>query len=128
MSKACDRAVNEARIDGFERLIIETIFLQAADFEIFDHDIRMQREPFDKRATFIGFKVCFNTALTAIAGMVISGPKSFAVMTFQKGRAPLARIIALPLALHFHDVCTKISKQLPAPWPRQNARQLEHAN
>ena len=48
-------------------------------------------------------------------------------MPFETGRAPLARIIALPLALHFHDICTKVGEHMPAPWPCQNARKLEHA-
>jgi hypothetical protein len=40
----------------------------------------------------------------------------------------LARIIALPFALHLDDICAKIGQQLSAPRTSQNARQLQNAD
>src|SRR5690606_19761631 len=39
LTEAGDRAVDEARVDGLQALIIETLFLQTAKLEVFEQDI-----------------------------------------------------------------------------------------
>lgn len=38
----------------------------------------------------------------------------------------MARVITRTGSLDFHHVCSQIRKQLPAPRPRENAREFDH--
>ena len=43
LAEAGDRAIDQARIDGFQAVIVEAILLQPADLEVLDHDIGLAR-------------------------------------------------------------------------------------
>jgi hypothetical protein len=43
LAKACNRAVDDLRIDGLQTVIVETVFFQPANLEIFNHYIRFRR-------------------------------------------------------------------------------------
>ena len=49
MAEARDRTIDEARIDGLQTQIIETVFLQPADLEILDQDVALGRHFADQR-------------------------------------------------------------------------------
>ncbi len=128
LPEARDGAIDDARIDRFQRSVIEPVFFETADFEVFDDHVGVRGEFPHARAAFVGFEVSRHAALAAIARMKIGRAEMFAVLAFDEGRTPLAGVVARAFALHLHDIRAEIGEQLPAPRPRKNARKFKNAN
>jgi hypothetical protein len=41
LAKAGDRAIDQARVDGFEALVVQAVLLQAADLEVLHQDVAL---------------------------------------------------------------------------------------
>ena len=52
LAEAGDRAIDELRVDGFQAVIVEAIFLQAAHLEVLDHHIGLGRQAADELLAF----------------------------------------------------------------------------
>src|SRR5262249_47483262 len=71
LSEASHRAIDEARIERFQALVIESELLQAPDLEILDQHIRARREPAHDLAPALGCKIRDDRAFAAVARMEI---------------------------------------------------------
>jgi hypothetical protein len=58
--------------------------------------------------------------------MEIGCVEILAIGCVQKGRAPMAGIVAFAGPLDLNHFGTEIGEQLPAPWPGKDAGQLDH--
>ena len=65
--------------------------------------------------------------LPRLQDVEIGGRERLAVRALDEGRAPVARVVAGPGALHLHDVRAEIGEQLAGPWPGEDAGELEDA-
>ena len=127
LPEAGNGAIDQARVQFAQALVVEAIFGQAPHLEILDDHIGLHGEALDEGAALRRLEIRLDAALAAIAGVVIGGAEIFAVMALQKGRAPLARIVPRPATLHLHHVSAEVREQLPAPGTGENARELQHA-
>ncbi len=124
LTKARDRAIDKARINGFQAFIIEAIFFQSADFEILDQHIGMACEFADYRLAFSRFKINRNRALATIARVEIGSRQITAIGCFHKRRPPGARVIPCTGPLDFNNIGAEIGQRLPDPRPRENTREF----
>ena len=108
--------------------MIEAVFGEAADLEVFDEHVGVDDELLDQRATLGRFEIRLDAALAAVAAMIIGRAEVAAIGRLDKGRSPLPRIVARARALDLHHVGAEIGEQLAAPRPRENAGEFEHAN
>ena len=127
LPKARDRAIDQAGVQPAQARVVEAIFGEAPHLEILDDDVGLHRQALDEGAALRRLEIRLDATLAAIAGVVIGGAEVLAIMALQKGRAPLARIVARPAPLHLHHVGPEVGEQLPAPGTGENARELQHA-
>ena len=127
LAEAGDRAIDQARAGRREARIVEAEFLQAADLEVLDQDVRLRRELAHDALAVLALEVAFDRALAAIGRMEIGGAE-MAVLALDEGRPPGARVVAGLRALDLDDVGAEIGQHLACPRPGQNAGQFQHAN
>ena len=94
LSKAGNRTVNQAWIEVSNRLIVQTIFSQAADFVILNQYIRATDE-FNQLQTLAGDgEIHTDTGFIAVATKIISGIHR-AILTIHKWRSPTTGVVAV---------------------------------
>jgi len=123
LSKAGDRAIDKARVDLFDAVIIEAEFLQPADLEILDQHIRLadQVQQFGPVARIA--EIQRDRGLAPV-GAVEIGSRAVA-LALDKGRAPFAGVVALG-AFDLEHLGAQIGQGLADPGPCQNAGQFDH--
>ena len=127
LAKAGDRAINQARRNGFQAFIIQAIFGQTAHLEIFNHHITFKRKLADQLLPFWFCQINANRLLAAIGRLKIGGITRTAITIGNERWPPTACIIAFTGFFNFNDLGTKISKHLCGPRPRQNASEIKNA-
>lgn len=86
LAEAGDRAIDKARVDLAQAVIVEPVFLQAAELEVLDQHIRRGDQPAHGLRTLRRREIDGDGALAAVAGMVISGRQVLAVMAMRQRR------------------------------------------
>src|SRR3954470_2675387 len=99
LAESRHRAIDQPRVHFLERLVIEAEFLQAADLEILDQDVRLRRELAHDALAVLALEIEFDRTLAAVGRMEISGAEVAAVLGGNEGGPPAARIVARALAL-----------------------------
>ena len=129
LAKAGDGAVDEPWVENPQAFMVQPVLLEAADLEVLHHDVRLQRHLLDEPLALGSGHVDGDRALVAIAGREVAGLVGVVALgILQKGRAPLARVVAQAWALHLHHICTQVCQHLRAPGARQNARQVKDSD
>ena len=124
LPEASDRTVYEAGMIPGERGIIEPVLGKAADFEVFDHYVRAERQLACLRPACLRREVDRHRLLSAVCGMEIGGIAG-AVRIFDEGRAPFAGIIALR-AFDLDHFRTEVGEDLPSPRTGENPCEFHH--
>ena len=127
LAEAGQRAVDEARVDGFETFIIEAVFLEAADLEVLQHDVGLGGELAYQLLTFWLGHVDFHRPLAAVGREEIGGVALAAVGIGDEGRAPAARVVTFARPFHLDHLRAEIGEDLRGPWPGEHAAQVEDA-
>jgi hypothetical protein len=124
LAEAGHRAIDEARVEAAERLIVEAELGESADLEVLNQHVRARREAPHDLATPLGREVGDDRALAAIARVEIGG--RLLALRVDEGRAPAARFVALR-TLDLDDVGAQIGERLPGRRAREHARELDDA-
>ncbi len=122
-----DRAIDKARVDRLEAVIVEPVFLQSADLEILDQHIGRRDQLAHRLRALRRGEIHGDRALAAIGGMVIGGRQVLAVMAHDEGRTPFAGVVTAVGVLDLDDVRAEIGEHLPAPGPGEDAGKFNHA-
>ena len=109
----------------FQALVVEPVFLQAADLEVLDDDIRMGSELAHELLPLGRLEIGRDGALAAVAGMEIGGREIAAVCCLDEGRSPAAGVVARARPLDLHHIGAEIGQQLADPGTGENAREFE---
>ncbi len=108
---------------GRQAGIIETVFGQAADLEILDHDIGVGDQCADAGDVRGLGEIGDDPALAAVASVEIRGGAR-AVALIDEGRSPGAGIVA-GRALDLDHFGAKVGQHLPCPRPGQDAGEFD---
>src|SRR5439155_21791730 len=111
-----------------EALVVEAEFGQAADVEILDHAFGARHDLAHDALAFGGLEIELDRALAAVGAVEIGRTEVAAIGCRDKRRAPGAGIVAGTFALNLNDVGAEVGQNLPGPWPRQDAGQLQHTH
>src|SRR5207342_683230 len=71
LAETGDRTIDEAWIDRLQAVVVEPVFLQAANLEILDQDVGFRGEPADQLSTFLARQIDRRRTLVAVAGEII---------------------------------------------------------
>ena len=127
LPEAGDGAIDEARVERAQALMVQPVLLQAADLEVLHHHIGLLRHLADERLALGRGHVDGDRALVAVAGREIAGLRGVVALgVLQKGRAPLARVVTQAGALHLHHIAPQVGQHLGAPGASEHAREVEH--
>src|SRR5690606_13576921 len=100
LAEAADRAVHQSRRDGAQACRIQTVLLQPAGLEVLEDDVGLPGKTGDHRLPFGGGDVDRDRTLVAVRAEEVRGLSGVAAGGIaQVGRAPAARVVALPGAL-----------------------------
>ena len=128
LTEARDGAVHEARVECQQAGRVQTILLQAVHFEIFQQHVRFSRQLAHQRLALRGGQVDAQGALVAVGALEVGGlGRVAAVLVFQVGRTPGARVVAAARLFNLDHVGTEVGQHLPGPRAGQHARQVQHA-
>ena len=125
LPKACDRAIDQARVFTAQGRVVEAILLQASNFEVFDDYVRAARQPPHLGGTIGLGKVDDAGALAAIGGVKV-GSVLRAVRIVDKRRSPATCVVA-GRTFDLDDVGTQVGEDLGCPRSGQNPGQFQHA-
>ena len=128
LTEAGDGAVDEAGIDRLEALVVQPVFLQAAELEVLDQHVGCGDELSHGLSALGRREIERDGALAAIAGVVIGGRQVFPVVPFHEGRPPFAGIVAALRVLHLDDVGAEVGQHLPGPGTGKDAGKLDDAD
>ncbi len=116
LAETGDRAVNQARVDGFEARVIEAVLLQAADLEVLHQHIALCGHFEDQRLAFGLRHVKRDGALVAVAGGEVGGLKRVVSLgILEERRPPVARVVARAGALDLDHIGAQVGQHLGAP-------------
>src|SRR4030095_7706798 len=122
-----DRAVDQSWIDRGDARVIETVFCEPADLEIFDQDISLLRELADDTLPLGQREVDRDGELAAVAAKVIRGFAGVVpVRVLEVGRAPRTRVITAAGTLDLDHRRAEIREELRAPRTGEHARKIEN--
>ena len=115
-----DRAIDELRIDGAKRFIVEPVFRQPTDLEILDKDIAFGGEAAQDRSALGRGDVNGERALVAVDRTEIGGPCGrvgicIAGHLVDEGRAPATCVVAGARTLDLDDIGAKVTQHLGGP-------------
>ena len=127
LAKAGDRAVNEARVEGFEALKIQPVSGQPAHLEVLHQDVAVLGHLTDERLAFNLGHVDGDGAFVAVASGEVSGVFGVVALGILEERGtPMARVIASAGTLDLDDVGAKVGQNLGAPRAGQDAGEVEY--
>ena len=104
--------------------MVEAVFLQPAELEVLDHDIRLQRQRLDLRPVGLVAEVGDHPGLAPVAAVEIGGRD--ALLPFDEGRTPVAGVVAVR-RLDLDDLGAEVGQHLPGPGTGEDAREFEDA-
>ena len=129
LTETGDRAVNDARIDGLERGVVQAVARHVADLEVLDKHIAVQRQFANQGLAGRLRNVTGHRALVAVGAQVVGGFARFcAAAVVQKGRAPAARVVTSAGALDLDDIGAQVGQGLGAPRAGEYAGEVENAD
>ncbi|MNX59112.1 hypothetical protein D3C86_899690 [compost metagenome] len=129
LAEAGDRAIDQARVDVLQALVIQPVLGQPAHLEVLDQDVADRGQFADQRRAFRRGHVRFDRTLVAVGAKVIGGFVGvLAVAVLQEGRAPGARVVAHPRAFDLDDIGAQVGQVLRAPRAGQDARQVQYTD
>ena len=117
-----DRDVDDVRLDGLELLVSEPQFLRPARLEVVNHHIGLQEHFAHDPDAFRRLQIERHGPLVAVHAVVISG------LGLADANAPIARVVTALGMLHLDHLGTEIRQHLTAQRPRENAREIQHAD
>jgi hypothetical protein len=123
LAEAGNGAIDQLRIDRLQALVVEAVFLQAADLEVLDQHVGFAGEVEHQRPALVRGEISSHRALSPVAGKKI-GSRLLA-RALDPRRTPFAGIVALR-AFDFDHIRTEISERLAAPGAGENAGELKH--
>ncbi|MNZ90042.1 hypothetical protein D3C78_1089920 [compost metagenome] len=127
LAEAGDGAVDQARIEGLEAVVVEAVLPQPADLEVLHHHVGFQGHAAQQGLAFGVGHVDGDGALVAVAGREVSGfARVLAGIVLAEGRAPVAGVVAGDGALDLDDVGAQVGQHLGAPGTGEHARQVQH--
>ena len=122
LTKARDRAIDQARIDRRQGLIVEAVTLQPANLEVLNDNIGLRRQFADQvRPLEIG-KIYGQRPLIAVGRQVIGALARHRLARVQRGdgRTPGAGIVPPARRLNLDHIGPEIGEDLGAPRPCQH--------
>ncbi|MNR04670.1 hypothetical protein D3C85_1206500 [compost metagenome] len=127
LTKAGDRAIDQARVDRLQAFIVQPIGSQATNLEVLDQHIRLRCQ-LAHQALALGLgEVDGQRTLVAVGRQVVGSLAGvLAVGVLKEGRPPGARIIAAARALDLDHFGAEVGEYLPGPGPGQHSRQIQH--
>ena len=129
LAKTRQAAIHQARVDGLQAGVIEPVARHVADLEVLDEHVAVLGQLAHQRLALRLGNVAGNAALVAVGAQVIRRFVRFAAIgRGQKGRAPVARVVAGAGALDLDHVGAQIGQGLRAPRPGQHAGEVEYAD
>ncbi len=118
---ARDRAEDDARVHGRERVVAEPEPVEVAGAEVLDDDVGPRREAPHRLAAGLGLEIERDRALVAIRRRVVGRGA-----VGQERRAPSARVVARARTLDLDDIGAQIAEHLGAERTRENAREVQN--
>ena len=128
LTKPRDRHIDQTRIDGPKRIIIQPVFHQPTSTEIFDQDIGIRDQRFQAIQITLIPKITDNRCLSTVRGKEIRRDLFGAALwcrALNKGRSPASRVIAFR-AFDLDHFGAQIGQRLTNPRPRKNPRQFDN--
>ena len=126
LAEAGNGAVNQAWVEGAQAGLVQTIVRQAADLEVFHHDVALQRELPDQRLALLLGNVDGDGAFVAVAGGEVARLRGFLPLGIaQKGRAPVSRVVALAGFFDLDDISPQVGQHLGTPGAGKYTREVE---
>ena len=122
------RAIDQCRVLGRKRSVIEAVFRQRAGLEILHHHMRATRQPLHQRSTLWLRQIDGDGFLVAIGGKKIGGVAGAAVRAIQERRTEAPRLVAFARPFDLDDVRAEIAKNLRRPRSRQHPGKIQHLN
>ena len=124
LSKACDGAVNDVRVDLLNAGVVQVVFFQATDFVVFNQYIGGFNQFYQLCA--VGFEGEIEQHIGFISiGTKVVGRVRCTVSTLDKRWPPTAGIVTF-WVFDFNHVCAHIGEVLRSEWPRENARHINN--
>ena len=129
LAKAGEAAVDEARVDGLQAVVIQPVARHVAHLEVLDEHLAVLGQRADQRLALGPGDVAGHAALVAVGAQVVGGlVRLAAVVGRQKGRAPGARVVAGAGALDLDHVGPQVGQGLGTPGAGQHAGQVKDAD
>src|SRR5262249_4901766 len=126
LPEAGDGAVDEARMLARQRRVVETVARKVAYLEVLHQYVALQRERTGDATPFGPGDVERERFLAAIAGKVVRGIGGIASLrVLEKGRAPVARVVAPSRTLDLDHFGAEVGEELRGPGTGQYAGQVE---
>ena len=122
LAKSRDRAIDQFGVDRVEAGIVEPIFRQPVNLEVFDQHIGIRNQAMHDLFALGRAEIGNHTAFSAVGGVEIGG-RDF-VVAGHKGRAPAAGVIAFG-GLDLNHIRAQIGKGLASPRACQNPRKFD---
>jgi hypothetical protein len=128
LAEAGDRAVDDARIDRGDAGVVQPVFRQPADLEVFHQHVGLGGEAADQRRALGPGNVDRGGALVAVGAEVIGAFPGVvaAIGQLQERRPPGAGIVAAPRLLHLEHVSAEIGENLGRPGSGEDPRKVQH--
>ena len=119
MPKAGTRCINERRMLGFQRLVIQAQILHRSRTEILDENVGLFQQLLEDGTSTISFKVECHAPLPTIHTHEVEAEPVF------KG-TKIARFIPCTGLLNLDDLCPKITKKHRRIRTRENPREIQN--
>src|ERR1700722_1163876 len=124
LSKPGDGAIDQARVEGREGRVVETIAGQRAGLEVLDHDVRRRGHSPDDLGALGLAEVDRDAAFVPVRAEVIGSVRD-ASRALKEGRSPCPRVVARARALDLPDLGAEVTEDLRRPGAGENAREIE---
>ena len=117
-----DGAINQARVERFEAVVIQPIVGQAADFEVFYQNVAVQSHLPNQGLAFRFGDINGDGAFIAVASCEIAGVGGVvALFILQKWWPPVSGVVALCGTLDFDDISPQVRQHLGTPRAGEHA-------
>src|SRR5690606_37279540 len=126
LPKAGNRTIDQARIDLRKRVVIQTVFFQAAYLVVLDQDIGFFDKLKQPASAGIDSKVESDGTLAPVTTKELSSIARHAVWIGGKRRPPTPGVVACAGTLYLDDIGAKSRQVLGRPGARQNSGQGQY--
>jgi hypothetical protein len=127
LAKAGDRAVDQARIDRLQALVVQAVLLQRPGLEVLQHDVGLGGQAADDLLPLGGGEIGGHRALVAVGAEIEGGVRGRRpVAILQEGRAVFAGFVADAGPLDLDDLGAQIAQHLGGERRGQNTAEVQH--